>query len=312
MKTVPVHLIAGPLGVGKTTAIRHLLAENPRDEFVAVVVNDFGKAGVYSAVLNGSGDDSSLEVVNVPGGCLCCTSAAGFEKAFQEVATWPKIDRIIIEPSGIVFLDRTVEFILREAQLSPIELRGVTVLFNPPQINKAYKGQLPYYRHLIEYADILVANRSDCAHSTELETFCGWAEALDKQAVFTTSFGRLPFDILDIPSAHVSEALPQIEHQHRKHALQSGGARWAPDVQVDEPALLALLDRLCLLDGTVRFKALLPSGDQWKLFEVAQGTVHTQPMKPQAEAVVDWIFGRELGLDGFAEELNACCMSASF
>jgi hypothetical protein len=70
---IPLHLIAGALGVGKTTAIRRFVAQSP--DYVAVLVNDFGETG-YDAALIGEAGGGKIQVENVPGGCLCCTSAA--------------------------------------------------------------------------------------------------------------------------------------------------------------------------------------------------------------------------------------------
>ena len=82
-KTIPCHIIAGTLGSGKTTAILDFLSRRKDKEFTAVLVNDFGPNGIDSSVISGSSND--LEVTNVSGGCLCCTSAARFGDAFRQL-----------------------------------------------------------------------------------------------------------------------------------------------------------------------------------------------------------------------------------
>jgi len=52
---IPVNIITGVLGVGKTTAIRHLIAQRPPKEKWAIVVNEFGALGIDGAVLVGPG-----------------------------------------------------------------------------------------------------------------------------------------------------------------------------------------------------------------------------------------------------------------
>ena len=70
-KLVPTNLISGFLGVGKTTAIRHLLANKPANERWAVLVNEFGEIGIDGATL---ASDDGVDIREVAGGCVCCTS----------------------------------------------------------------------------------------------------------------------------------------------------------------------------------------------------------------------------------------------
>jgi len=60
---IPLHLFGGPLGVGKTTAIRRYVAES--DEYVAVIVNDFGETGYDAALIAEKGTADRLRIENV-------------------------------------------------------------------------------------------------------------------------------------------------------------------------------------------------------------------------------------------------------
>ncbi|HEX4870608.1 MAG TPA: GTP-binding protein, partial [Moraxellaceae bacterium] len=70
IRAVPLNLVTGFLGAGKTTSIRHLLATRAGGERWAVLVNEFGKVGIDQAVLGGEG----IAIKEVPGGCLCCAN----------------------------------------------------------------------------------------------------------------------------------------------------------------------------------------------------------------------------------------------
>ncbi len=67
--STPVHIVAGFLGAGKTTTIRAWMEQNVGRERAAVIVNDFGEAGIDGALLAAAlpGD---IPVVNIPGGCV--------------------------------------------------------------------------------------------------------------------------------------------------------------------------------------------------------------------------------------------------
>jgi len=96
---IPTHLIAGPLGAGKTSLIRQLLADKPADERWAILINEFGQIGLDAALLGGSRDGISLS--EVPGGCLCCVNGAPFQVALARLLRQARPDRLLIEPSGL-------------------------------------------------------------------------------------------------------------------------------------------------------------------------------------------------------------------
>ena len=89
---IRVHLITGFLGVGKTTAILHLLKHKPEHEKWAVLVNEFGEVGVDGAILESQG----AVVREVPGGCLCCVSGLPFQMGLNMLIARGKPDVILI------------------------------------------------------------------------------------------------------------------------------------------------------------------------------------------------------------------------
>ena len=66
---IPTNLITGFLGVGKTTAIRHLISQKPPDERWAVLVNEFGEVGIDGAIIEAAGTDG-VSVSEIAGGCF--------------------------------------------------------------------------------------------------------------------------------------------------------------------------------------------------------------------------------------------------
>ena len=68
LKNIPTHVIAGPLGAGKTSLIRHLLAQRPAHERWAVLINEFGQIGLDAALL--SRDDAGIAFAEVAGGLV--------------------------------------------------------------------------------------------------------------------------------------------------------------------------------------------------------------------------------------------------
>ncbi len=99
LQNIPTHVIAGPLGAGKTTLIRHLLGQRPANERWAVLINEFGLVGLDAALL--SRDEDGIAIGEVAGGCLCCVNGTPFQVGLGRLLRKFRPDRLFIEPSGL-------------------------------------------------------------------------------------------------------------------------------------------------------------------------------------------------------------------
>ncbi|MHC8303439.1 CobW family GTP-binding protein [Pseudomonas sp. PB3P13] len=99
LQNIPTHVIAGPLGAGKTSLIQHLLTQRPPNERWAVLINEFGQIGLDAALL--TQDDEGIALGEVAGGCLCCVNGAPFQIGLGRLLRKARPDRLFIEPSGL-------------------------------------------------------------------------------------------------------------------------------------------------------------------------------------------------------------------
>jgi cobalamin biosynthesis protein CobW len=100
---IPVTVITGFLGSGKTTLIRHLLA-NAQGRKLAVLVNEFGSEGVDGEILKSCADENcpAENIVELANGCICCTVADDFIPTMETLlARKVRPDHILIETSGL-------------------------------------------------------------------------------------------------------------------------------------------------------------------------------------------------------------------
>ena len=106
-KRIPTNVVTGFLGVGKTTAIKHLLKTKPADEQWAVLVDEFGEMGIDGALLQA--DDNM--VTQVAGGCTCCKVQSLSRVVLQHLIDEHKPDRLIIEPTGLAMPKQIMEML---------------------------------------------------------------------------------------------------------------------------------------------------------------------------------------------------------
>lgn len=95
---IPVTVLGGYLGAGKTTILNRVLADADGVERIAVLVNDFGDVNVDAALIERRDED----VIALANGCICCSLADGLVAALEQVLSLdPSPDRLIIETSGV-------------------------------------------------------------------------------------------------------------------------------------------------------------------------------------------------------------------
>lgn len=101
-KSVPITLITGYLGSGKTTLINHIL-RNTKNHKMAVIVNDIGEVNIDAELIEGNGVVSSKDdnLVALSNGCICCTLKKDLINQLADLVKEQKFDHILIEASGI-------------------------------------------------------------------------------------------------------------------------------------------------------------------------------------------------------------------
>ena len=130
LSKIPVTVITGFLGAGKTTLIRHLMA-NPQGKRLAVLVNEFGTAGVDGDILKSCADENCPEnnIVELANGCICCTVANDFIPTIEALMALPETpEHILIETSGLALPKPLLKAFDWPAIRSRITVDGVIAL----------------------------------------------------------------------------------------------------------------------------------------------------------------------------------------
>ncbi len=161
---LPVNIISGFLGSGKTTAIIGLLKQKPSNENWAIVINEFGKISIDGQTLQSSSIAGT--VFDISGGCICCSAGAYFQEDLEKIVQSGKFDRIIIEPSGLGGINMVSEIIATRTELEllpAICLVDITAIENPRlKINFMYKSQ-------ISGASLIVFSKCDLLAGPEIQ-----------------------------------------------------------------------------------------------------------------------------------------------
>jgi cobalamin biosynthesis protein CobW len=138
LNKIPVTVITGFLGAGKTTLIRHLM-QNPQGKRLAVVVNEFGTAGVDGDILKSCADEScpAENIMELANGCICCTVADDFIPTIESLMALPEPpEHIVIETSGLALPKPLLKAFDWPAIRSRITVDGVIALADAEAVAK--------------------------------------------------------------------------------------------------------------------------------------------------------------------------------
>jgi len=166
ISAIPTTLITGFLGVGKTTAILQLLANKPKNENWAVLVNEFGEVGIDSTLLAGNvneGDSNKKGVFirEVPGGCMCCASGVPMQVALNQLISKAKPDRLIIEPTGLGHPKEVVDVLTSGKYQELISLQSIFCLVDARNLTDIRYTEHPSFVQQLKVADIILAAKAD-------------------------------------------------------------------------------------------------------------------------------------------------------
>jgi G3E family GTPase len=168
-RRLPVVLLSGFLGSGKTTLVNALLRD-PRLADTAVAINEFGEVPLDQLLIE-HGEDRTVVLAN---GCLCCRLAGDFEDAVMRVFSrrqsgeLPRFARLLIEPSGLADPAPIAQAIMRNPVMAgALRLEAIIATVDAVLV-ESQLARYPETRKQIALADQLVVTKTDMVDAAAL------------------------------------------------------------------------------------------------------------------------------------------------
>ncbi|MFZ1748409.1 MAG: GTP-binding protein [Nitrospirales bacterium] len=155
---VPALVVSGFLGAGKTTLVKHLIADAQRQGLkLAVISNEFGELGIDRALLQEEGGPGYVEL---EGGCVCCQLSGELLSTLQNL--WETIhpDRVVVETSGVALPFETLLTFWREPVTEWVGESLAVVVVNAEQVAQG-RDLEGTFEQQVSSADLLVINKFD-------------------------------------------------------------------------------------------------------------------------------------------------------
>ena len=194
---IPITLITGFLGCGKTTLLKKIIEKNHNRKFV-YLVNEFSPADVDSALINNEAPDT----VTIPGGsifckCLVTQFISQLKQIPERFSTDDQpVEKVIIEASGIAN-PKVIRKMLKETRLDDTyRLQSVIAVIDPLSFSKLLHT-LPNIRSQIEAADLVIINKTDLVSQTQTnQTEAAVHDINSNLKIMKTSYCNMKADIL--------------------------------------------------------------------------------------------------------------------
>jgi G3E family GTPase len=202
---VPVTVITGILGSGKTTFVKHVLAGD-HGKRIAVIQNEVSEQmGIESPAMTDGEGNVLPDFYELPNGCICCSARDGLIVTLERVISVSKtrpIDAVLVETTGIADPQSVAQvFWIDSGADSPLYLNGIVTFVDSMNIHKFLQGDKLGLADVaikqIACADAIILNKTDLTTETDLSAVTASITALNSTSPIThTSFSVAPWSIL--------------------------------------------------------------------------------------------------------------------
>lgn len=311
---IPITVVTGFLGAGKTSLVNRLIAARAGAERIGVVVNEAGEIGLDGALLGDATDD----VVEIADGCVCCTSQGELLDAITRLhRAAGHLDRIILETSGLADPGPVLDALASITHVLRLDTM-VVVVDAVHALDQLDRLGSPEMRQQVQLSTHVVLSKLDLADSGAIESVRARVGALNPEAKVIVAAR----DVLDVElildrfllASDDAGAIGHHEHgdDHEHLDVEIFSAELAGEL--DEERFEGWLGGLIMLKAPnlFRIKAILAIAGEpsRQIVHGMQSYVETtpgrawQPEEPRASRIV--IIGKDLESDRWRDELARC------
>ena len=245
-REVPIVIITGYLGSGKTTLMQNILKQEKRK--VALIVNDMGSINIDASILNKTGNQvAQIEMVEMQNGCICCTLRDEFMAEIERLSEDKSIEAIFVEASGISEPSSIARAFLNYEEMTEdtrVFLKTVVSVVDVDRIYREFLHNLTADQEdgdvinlimdQIEFCNLMILNKTDLLSEEQLEEVKEGLRGIQQEAEMIECVNgdvdlevildREDFDFEEVEAySAVQRALNNCEHDDEKACVDEYG-----------------------------------------------------------------------------------------
>jgi G3E family GTPase len=223
---VPTNIITGFLGVGKTSAILHLLKGKPEGERWAILVNEFGEIGVDGSFFEGQcSNRDGVFIREVPGGCMCCAAGLPMQVALNQLLAKARPDRLLIEPTGLGHPREVLQVLSAQHYQEVLSLQKTLTLVDARKLSDHRYTSHDTFNQQIAIADTVIGNKLDLIEDEDKARLVEYVKRQGQPhtQVLFTQHGEVPLSALQSSTPNsqrlaLKDPLPSHHHHSSEQA----------------------------------------------------------------------------------------------
>jgi G3E family GTPase len=216
-RRLPVTVVTGFLGSGKTTLVNHILS-NRAGVKAAVLVNELGEIGIDNDLIVAA-DGGMIELAN---GCICCSTNSDFIDGIVRILSRPEtIDHLLVETTGVADPLPVAQTLLRPEFRDTLRLDAIVAVADAEHLSPDHFDSTAA-RQQLRHADVILVNKCDRVGEQALGGVEARIRTLNAEARMirtTRSAAPLPM-ILDVEL--FDSASSDEDHHHHTHLADDG------------------------------------------------------------------------------------------
>ena len=207
---LPVTLLTGFLGSGKTTLVNHILSGSHRRK-IGVIVNEFGELGIDAALISGA----SGSVIELANGCICCATQGDLSRSLRDIAAaGNQMEALLIETSGLADPEPVIAELQSAKFAQAFRLDGVITVIDAENFDRNLDHAEAAFQQIVA-GDLLVINKVDTVPEEIPGLIENGVRKVNPDARFVSAVRcEVPLDIVFGIGGRVEPAVHAHDHHH--------------------------------------------------------------------------------------------------
>lgn len=267
---IPITILTGFLGAGKTTMVNQIIAQNPDKKF-GLIINEFGEIGIDGQLV----EKSNEEMVEMSNGCLCCVVRDDLLKTVEKMISSGKVDYILIEASGLAEPKPIADTFVVDDLNGKIFLDSVACLIDVENFTKT-QADFRLALEQLQFCDFIILNKITNQNTDKLNKIQELIKTAnpDSKVFLNTETDKIDTKLIIETGTWTIEKLANYEVEKGDHEHEHKEADEVVFVtkKIFEPQKLDTWLKQDFPKEAIRSKGIMqiktPDGDKWFIFQM--------------------------------------------